>query len=368
MTDHGHLYEQAGVDYDVLDAAKRDALGQAALTSALATARGATLLDASRGEPATVLEIGGRYLAFVLECLGTKSMIAASYEKLTGVDRFSSIAYDTVGAIVNDCCCVGALPFVVNAYFATGSAQWYGATRHRSLVEGWRRACEDAGAAWGGGESPTLSGLIAPDGIDLAGSAIGLVPEGRQPILGEELGPGDEIVLVASSGLHANGASLVRSAADQLPEGLSTTLASGSTLGEAALQESVLYVSLIEALAASEIALHYASHITGHGWRKLMRADRELSYRLVQLPEVPEVLAFLVEHFSMSPSEAYATFNMGAGFALYVAQGQGEATVELARALGHRALVAGRVETGPREVVIEPLGVHYGAEDLELRS
>ena len=76
-------------------------------------------------------------------------------------------AIEAIAAIVNDLCCVGAVPLVVNAYFATGSGDWYEqGTRKESLVSGWRAACEQAGATWGGGESPTLPGLIEPTEID----------------------------------------------------------------------------------------------------------------------------------------------------------------------------------------------------------
>ncbi|HUY30964.1 MAG TPA: AIR synthase-related protein [Acidimicrobiales bacterium] len=360
-------YERAGVDYATLDAAKRAALASALSTTAFAVPRGAHLDDASRGEPAVVVEVAGVTIGFVLECLGTKSTIARDYETLTGTDRFDAIGYDTVAAVVNDCCCVGALPFVVNAYFATGSASWYSGTRHASLVAGFRRACEDAGAAWGGGESPTLAGLVADEAIDLAGSAVGLVPATVRPLLGAALEPGDEIVLVASSGLHANGASLARAVAGRLSEGLLAPLASGRSFGDALLDESVVYVSLVERALERGIGLHYASHVTGHGLRKLMRADRELTYRVERLPAVPEVLAFLAEAAELSARDAYGTLNMGAGFACFVAPGDGATLVEVARDLGYRAEVSGTVESGPRRVVLEPLDVTYDADELELR-
>ena len=71
------------------------------------------------------------------------------------------------------------------------------------------------------------------------------MPAGRSPILGAELRAGDEIVLVASSGLHANGASLARLVAGRLPDGYATVLPSGVTLGEALLEPSVMYVPLV---------------------------------------------------------------------------------------------------------------------------
>jgi phosphoribosylformylglycinamidine cyclo-ligase len=360
-------YEATGVDYDVLDGAKRRALAAAATTLGLPAARGASVVSASLGEPATLLELGGVTLAFVLECLGTKSMIARAYEASTGVDRFDAIGYDTVAAVVNDLCCVGALPLLINAYVATGSASWYEGTRHASLVAGWLRACQDAGATWGGGESPTLSGLIEPEHVDLAGSAVGRLPEGRSPWLGSALAPGDEIVLVAANGLHANGASLARRLADELPSGWTTPLPSGRHYGEAVLDPGVLYAGLVERLWHDSVPVRYASHITGHGLRKIMRADRELTYRIDRLPEVPEVLEFLVGKAGLEPSEAYATFNMGAGFALFTASGSGRDAVEAARAAGHAALLAGRVEEGPRQVVLEPIEVTYRGDELDVR-
>ncbi len=359
-------YREAGVDYATLDAAKRLALGAARSTSAVRLPAGAVFSDASRGEPAQVIEVGGLRLGFVLECLGTKSMLAREIEEASGQDHFAAIGYDTVAAVVNDLICVGALPLVVNAYFATGSAGWYAGSRHASLVEGWRRACVDAGAVWGGGESPTLSGLVAPDEVDLAGSAIGIVPEDRAPLCGEALEPGDEIVLVASSGLHANGASLARQVARHLPDRLEHRLESGASLGAALLAPSHSYVALVRALLEDGLPLHYASHITGHGLRKLMRAQRELTYRIEALPEVPEVLAFIVEHADLAPAEAYGTLNMGAGFALYLAPGAAGRAVALAAAHGLSALRAGVVDAGPRQVLLEPLGVRFGGEQLEL--
>jgi phosphoribosylformylglycinamidine cyclo-ligase len=287
----------------------------------------------------------------------------------SGVDRFGDVAYDTVAAIVNDLCCVGALPLVVNAYFATGSSQWYAEpSRSRSLVEGWRRACEDAGCAWGGGESPSLPGLVAAEEIELAGAAVGALPEGRAPLLGQALAPGDQIVLVESTGLHANGASLARLIAEQLPDGYETPLPDARTFGEALLAPSAIYVGLLDALYERGVPLSYLSHITGHGLLKLMRPDRELTYRIDRLPPVPEVLGFLVEHAELDPAAAYSTFNMGAGFAVYCAGGFGDAVVEIATGLGLQALVAGEVEEGPRRVLLDPVGVRFDSAKLALRQ
>jgi phosphoribosylformylglycinamidine cyclo-ligase len=360
-------YESAGVDYDVLDAGKRHSLAQALLTSGLAAGRGARAVDASRGEPAFLFRLGDTHLAMVLECLGTKSVIARQYQELTGVNRFDWIGIDTVAAVVNDLICVGALPLTVNAYFATGAASWYQvAGRHEALSRGFREGCELAGAIWGGGESPTLSGIIESDEIDLAGCGVGHVPAGHEPLLSDGIEAGDEIVLVPSTGLHTNGATLARLAA-QRAGGLGATLADGTTVGDALLAPSAIYVGLMEQMLHSGLKLSYASHITGHGLRKVMRPDRELTYRITQLPPVPPVLEWIRTTLDLPDAQAYGTFNMGAGFAVYCRPGQGAEVVAVAARSGHEALVAGTVEPGPRRVVLEPVGVTFGSEELRLR-
>jgi phosphoribosylformylglycinamidine cyclo-ligase len=362
----GTSYRAAGVDYDALDAGKRLAMAKALSTSSLLAARGGRALDASRGEPAFVFELGEQTFAFVVEGLGTKSIIARHVLEGQGIDRFAQVAYDTVAAILNDLCCVGALPLVVNAYFATGASEWYlQSERYASLLEGWRRACADAGCVWGGGESPSLPGMLAADDIELAGAAVGAVPKGHSALLGGRLGPGDEIVLVASSGLHANGASLARLIAEKLPDGYATGLGD-TTFGEALLEPSVMYVPLVAALLEADVQLTYISHVTGHGLLKLMRPAKQLTYRIERLPEVPPVLSFLAQQAGLDAQAAYSTFNMGSGYALYCAAGEGEKVVAIAARLGLSAMLAGSVEDGPREVILESVGVRYTGDRLEL--
>jgi phosphoribosylformylglycinamidine cyclo-ligase len=366
MAESSANYKAAGVDYDALDAGKRMAMARALATSPLLGARGGEACDASRGEPAFVFGFAGRVFAFVMEGLGTKSIVARQVLERHGVNRFADVAYDAVAAILNDLCCVGALPLVVNAYFATGASRWYEESERASaLLEGWQRACVDAGCVWGGGESPSLSGLVAEADIELAGAAVGAVPAGHTAILGDALQAGDEIVLVASNGLHANGASLARLLVERLPGGYMTALPSGRALGEALLDPSAMYVPFVQALLESGLPVSYLSHITGHGLLKLMRPPRALTYRVSALPPVPEALTFLVDRAGLGAHEAYSTFNMGSGYAVYCGAGAGEAVVALARKLGLDALVAGSVEPGPRRVVVEPIGVRYGGDELE---
>jgi phosphoribosylformylglycinamidine cyclo-ligase len=361
-------YRSAGIDYAVLDAGKRLAIDSALATSALLNARGGRALDESRGEPAFVFELAGQTLALVLEGLGTKSVIARMVAEQQGVNRFRAVAYDAVAAIVNDLCCVGARPLVLNAYFATGTPDWFANHEwHRELIEGWAAACAEAGCVWGGGESPSLPELVAASDIELAGSAVGAVAPGRAAILGQDLAAGDEIVLVASNGLHANGSSLARMVARGLAEGFATPLPGGTeTLGEALLRPSFVYSHLVESVLDAGVRVSYLSHITGHGFLKLMRPPHELTYRIARLLPVPDVLGYLARQTGMSDRAAYSTLNMGAGFAVYCAAGSGEQVVDLAHGLGFQALLAGAVEEGPRRVLIEPLEIEYAGEELRL--
>jgi phosphoribosylformylglycinamidine cyclo-ligase len=380
-------YASAGIDYAVLDAGKRLAIDSALATSALLAARGGRAWDDSRGEPAFVFELGEQTFAFVVEGLGTKSVIARMVAEQQGVNCFRAVAVDAVAAIVNDLCCVGARPLVLSAYFATGAPEWFAHSEwHAELIAGWAAACTQAGCVWGGGESPSLPGLVAPEDIDLAGSAVGSIPAGRAAVLGQDLAAGDEIVLVASNGLHANGSSLARMVARGLPEGFATPLpgggtpggevsgggaagsgtTSGGTFGEALLTPSLIYSPLVEAVLDAGVPVTYLSHITGHGFLKLMRPARQLTYRITQLLPVPEVLAFLAQRAEMSERAAYSTLNMGCGFAVYCAAGSGEQVVDIALGLGLEAIVGGCVEEGPRRVLLDPLGVEYADEELRL--
>jgi phosphoribosylformylglycinamidine cyclo-ligase len=209
--------------------------------------------------------------------------------------------------------------------------------------------------------------LIEPSEIDLAGCAVGYVPEGHTAILGNELNAGDAIVLIESTGLHANGASLARKVAQQSPDGLTTKLPSGRTLGDALLVPAPIYVPLVRGLMEERVEVTYLSHITGHGLRKLMRARHDLTYVIEELPEVPEVLAFLVDQLGMDPREAYGTFNMGAGFAVFCRGDAADQVVKVAKDRGLGAIVGGRVDEGVKRVVLEPLNVEFGDEDLQLR-
>jgi phosphoribosylformylglycinamidine cyclo-ligase len=369
----GHLsYEQAGVVYDLIDPVKISAQRAAASTAVQLTAHGFAEVSASRGESAYVVDVGPFYLASIVECLGSKALVADEMARLTGRSWYAGIAQDTIAMAINDLITVGATPLVVQAYWAAGGSDWFGdADRAQDLVAGWKAACVTCGVAWGGGETPALAGIVEDGRIDLAASCTGLVNPKERLSLGDKLGAGDAIVLLGSSGIHANGLSLARKLVERLPEGYLTEIAPetspGLSYGAALLAPTVLYSPVTEALWKAGIAPHYCANITGHGWRKLLRHPAALTYRIHTVPPVPPVLAFIQREAGQDNREAYGTLNMGAGFALFVAAGDADKVVEISRSLGVDAWVAGAVEAGPKQVLIEPLDISFGHDDLQLR-
>lgn len=365
----GLSYEKSGVDYDRLDAFKRACQRFAATTTGALRTHGLSEPPSIRGESAYLIEGPDEYLAHVEEGLGTKNLVADAMLEKTGRSFYRNIGIDTVATIVNDLVTTGALPISVAMHAAVGDAEWL-ARRERAepLAEGFAEGCLQAGAVWGGGETPTLRGIVDPATIVLAGSAIGRINPKSLRITGD-VRDGDAIILLASSGVHTNGLTLCRQLADRLPRGYLTPIDGGRSYGEALLDPSVIYVRYVAALQAAGIRPHYAAHITGHGWRKLMRLHEPFVYRMTMVPEVPVVFRFIMAAGPVDLREAYATFNMGAGFAVYVAPADVGRCLELARETGYEAWLGGTVlKQGTRKAVeIPPLGITFEGETLQVR-
>jgi len=365
-------YEQAGVNYDLIDPLKVSAQRAAASTATQLAAHGFSEVKASRGESAYVVDVGPFYIASIVECLGSKALVADEMAALTGRSWYAGIAQDTIAMAVNDLITVGATPLVVQAYWAAGGSDWFGdAERAQALVAGWKQACEVCNVAWGGGETPALAGIVEAGRIDLAASCTGLINPKQRLSVGDRLAAGDAIVLLDSSGIHANGLSLARKLVERLPQGWLTEVDPvnhpGLRYGEALLAPTVLYSPVTEALWAAGIVPHYNANITGHGWRKLLRHPGTFTYRIHTVPPVTPVLKFIQQHAQQDDREAYSTLNMGAGFAIFVAPADAERVVQIAQGLGIGARVAGTVEAGEKQLLIEPLGIRFGDDDLQLR-
>ncbi|MBI5422937.1 MAG: phosphoribosylformylglycinamidine cyclo-ligase [Opitutae bacterium] len=364
-------YESSGVNYDQLDAFKRACQRAAKTTADALTAHGYAEPASTRGESAYLIEAADHYLAHVEEGLGTKNLVADAVYAQTGKNFYREIAIDTVATIVNDLVTCGALPISVAMHAAVGESAWFSdAARMQALVDGWADGCRQSSAVWGGGETPTLRGIVEEDAIVLAGSAIGKIAPKSLRITGD-VRDGDAIVFLASSGVQTNGLSLCRLIASKLPQGYQTPIGHGDarTYGEALLAPSVIYVAFVRECQRRGLKLNYVAHVTGHGWRKLMRLDESFVYEITTPREPLALFKFLEQAGPISRREMYATFNQGVGFAAYVAPETADAVVAAARASGYDAWIAGRVrkEGARKAVVIPSLGLEYDGSTLQVR-
>lgn len=301
------------------------------------------------------------------EGLGTKNLVADAMYALTGKSYYDQIAQCAVAMIVNDMVTLGALPLSVAMHLAVGTSDWFNdENRSSDLIAGWRSACNMARCVWGCGETPTLKGVVIPEAVVLSGSALGIIAPKERLIAGP-IQHGDAIVIIESSGIHANGLTLARKIAEKLPDGYLTKLSDSRSYGETLLDPTHIYVGLVEDCLDAGVNIHYAVNVTGHGWRKLMRATQPFTYVIETLPTQLPIFDFIQKHGPVDDAEAYGNLNMGAGFALYMEEDQATQVIDIAKKLGQRAFVAGYIEKGDKKVVIRPKGLEYAGETLAVR-
>lgn len=372
-------YKGSGVDYDAMDPFKRMCQLAARETAGNIERFGFSEVAHSRGESCYLVETPWGYLAHVEEGLGTKNIVAdlvhqmlmaRQLEDILETHFYGNVARCTVAMIVNDMITLAALPISLAMHLAVGSSEWFNdKLRLQSLVNGWQHACNLSGAVWGGGETPTLPGLVNPKHPVLAGSAMGHITP-KERLITMQLKPGTVIILLGSSGVHANGLTLCRKIGDKLPKGYATLLSDGTPYGKALLSPTAIYVSVIEQLLDAGIAIKYTANITGHGWRKLMRANDPLVYVIDAIPEPQPVFRFIAEHGPVDEREMYGNFNMGAGFALFVDEADADQVLEIAQKCGISAFKAGYVDAqgDARQVHIKPLNIIYDAVEMDLKA
>jgi phosphoribosylformylglycinamidine cyclo-ligase len=281
---------------------------------------------------------GGRLLAAATDGVGTKLEIA----RATG--RFDTVGIDLVAMCADDVVCTGAEPLLFLDYLAVGRV----VPEHvAAIVEGVAEGCRRAGCALLGGETAEHPGVMPDDQFDLAGFCVGVVDQDAM-IGPDRVVEGDVLIGLASSGLHANGYSLVRSALldryplEETPPHLDRSLA------DELLEPCAVYAPLVRALAGSG-AISSAAHITGGGFTE--NIPRALPARLgadvdVGSWPVHPVFGLVREASGASEDEMFATFNMGIGMVLVVPDGNAADVVRTAEAAGTPAFAIGRAMPG----------------------
>lgn len=361
-------YAQVGDNYNTKDPIKKLAQTAARKTSSNPKGVGFSEVSATRGESAYLFKAGNQYFATVIEGLGTKNLIADAMRQISGKTFYDIIGHDTVATIINDLVSVGAKPLVVHAYWAIEDNSWLqDAKRMEDFINGWQEACDISDASWGGGETPTLKGIIEPQTVDLGGSALGILKSEKHIITDQKLNFGDKIILIKSNGVNANGISLARAISKKLPGGYATKLASSKSYGEALLTKTNIYAKLVQDLLDAGINVHYISNITGHGLRKIMRARQNLTYVIEKIFEPQEVFNFIQKHAHVNDYEMYQTYNMGQDYAIFVRPSDVKKTQEIILKNKFQSIVAGYVESGPRQVIIKPKNITFSSQTLDLR-
>jgi phosphoribosylformylglycinamidine cyclo-ligase len=210
--------------------------------------------------------------------------------------------------------------------------------------------------------------------LDLVGTAIGALPEAtgpaaaengyRKPLDGSAVSPGDVIIGLPSSGLHSNGYSLARHAL--FTKGglsLDASLPSGRPLIDALLQPTRVYVPAAESLWAAGIVPHGMAHISGGGLLNIARLAADVSYELDAVPAPAEVFGAIAESGQVSADVMYATFNMGIGFCVVVAEQDLQPALDALKKAGEDAVRIGRVTSAPGKSVSIPAENLVGTGD-----
>ena len=266
------------------------------------------------------------------------------------MDKHDTIGIDAVAMCVNDIACAGAEPLFFLDYIACGKNY---PEKIAEIVGGVAEGCAQSGAALIGGETAEHPGLMQEDEYDLAGFAVGVIDK-KDLLTGEELEAGDVLIGMASTGVHSNGFSLVRKVFDMTRESLDTYYDElGTTLGEALLAPTRIYVKALKSVKEAGVRIHACSHITGGGfYENVPRMLKEGTRAVIEKDSYPVLPIFklLAEKGNIEEKMMYNTYNMGLGMVLAVKPEDVDKTMEAIRKAGDTPYVVGRIEAGEKGV------------------
>lgn len=340
-------YKKAGVDIEagyksvelmkkhVMETMRPEVLG------GLGGFSGAFSLEAIKGMEHPVLLSG-------TDGVGTKLKLAFI------MDRHDTIGIDCVAMCVNDVACAGGEPLFFLDYIACGKNV---PEKIAAIVSGVAAGCKQSHAALVGGETAEMPGFYPEDEYDLAGFAVGVVDK-KDLIDGSALAAGDVLIGMASSGVHSNGFSLVRKVFEQelTKEGLDTYYDElGTTLGEALLAPTKIYVKALRIIKDSGVKIKACSHITGGGfYENIPRMLKDGMHAVVKKDSypVPPLFGLLAKKGDIAEDMMYNTYNMGIGMMVAVAPEDVDKTLSAMTAAGETAYVIGAIEAGDKGVTL----------------
>jgi phosphoribosylformylglycinamidine cyclo-ligase len=356
-------YAKSGVDYTKMEPFKMAMIAAGKKTLRFPEKRGVFVnTDAAHAHGAVFeyRESRPHIWCKTQEDLGNKNWIAEWMYQNTGRSFYDSIAIDTALIVVNDVIAQGAMPVIFNDQLEASDSSWYAdEKRAQDFANGMVKICEEVGMAMPAGESASVKYLINPTPpvkqiATLSGSVTGIIAPKENLITGKDLQVGDHIIAVASSGLHANGISLVIKKALELPQQFLTKLPNGNTLGEEALIPTRSYVKLIETLLENKINIHALLPGTGDGVGKLAFDKRPMQYRIHSWLKVPPIMEYFHQAMQISLQDCLKTFNWGAGYYIFTSADEVDRILKLGKEVGYELADVGVVEQGKRQTIFEP--------------
>ena len=273
-------------------------------------------------------------IALTTDGVGTKVLLAEQLGKL------DTIGIDLVAMCANDLICVGATPTLFLDYYATGQLDVEQALQ---VMQGIVAGCDQSGMLLVGGETAEMPEVYNPRVFDLAGFAVGQVSMG-DVLTGLEVEVGQTLIGIASNGVHSNGLSLARK------------LLIKQTDLEQLLEPTLIYVSVVQKLMQQyQNDITGLAHITGGGWKNMLRMNPMVGFEINTLPELPEILQKLSQQ-NIATAELYQTFNMGIGLVLAVKQNASD-IISLINKSGNQAYNLGFVTADKKTINITPLNL-----------
>ncbi len=284
--------------------------------------------------------------------VGTKILIAQKIKK------YDSIGIDLVAMSVNDMIVLGAEPLFFLDYLAVNKLDPKTVAK---MVQGIAKGCKIAGCALIGGETAEMPDLYAKDDFDMAGFAVGVVEKNRI-INGKNIEKGDQILGLASNGLHSNGFSLVRKICFEklkLKPDDRIQRFENKTIAEVLLQPTRIYAQSINKLLSKykvKKVVHAMAHITGGGLvGNIPRILPENCNAVIKKGswQIPDIFTFLQEKGPLTEEEAFRVFNMGIGLTLVVAKDFADSVTRKLTKYGEKVYRIGKITTGSKKVIIK---------------
>ncbi|MEY3383666.1 MAG: hypothetical protein RLZZ212_253 [Actinomycetota bacterium] len=301
-------------------------------------------------------------LATSTDGVGTKVLIAQA------IDKHDTIGQDLVGMVVDDIVVSGAKSLFMTDYIACGKVV---PSRIAEIVSGIALACQKVNVALVGGETAEHPGVMKEHEYDLAGAAVGVV-EKSKILSREKVEVGDVVIALESSGLHANGFSLVRKIIADAKLDYSAKLSEfARPLGEELLEPTRLYSKVVgEIIEAFPGEISVLSHITGGGIAANLSRVLPTTVSLDvdrSSWKVPKVVSVLADMAKLKTEDLEGTWNMGVGFAAVVRKNSANAITQKINSLGVPAWQVGVIEStvcDDKDYVTEAKGVRGGAVRL----